>query len=59
MFLIGSFICWQKAGIPSENIRQAVLDFTYVSSFTTETGAQVLILDNQKAAPLIQELFFN
>lgn len=47
------------SGIPAENIRQAVLDFTYVSSHTTETGAQVLILDNQKAAPLIQELFFN
>lgn len=46
-------------GIPSENIRQAVLDYDYVSSAVTDGGAQVLILDNQKAAPLIQQLFFD
>jgi hypothetical protein len=44
--------------IPSENIQSAVLDYTYVSSHKTETGAQVLILDNQKAASLIQQLFY-
>lgn len=45
--------------IPGEDIRQEVLDYDYVSSFVTEAGAQVLILDNQKAAVLIQQLFFN
>ncbi|MCP4419717.1 MAG: LCP family protein [Chloroflexi bacterium] len=44
--------------IPSENIHNDVLDFDYVSSFRTETGAQVLILENDKAAPLIQSLFY-
>jgi LCP family protein required for cell wall assembly len=44
--------------IPSENIQSAVLDYTYVTSHKTETGAQVLILDNQKAASLIQQLFY-
>lgn len=45
-------------GIPSEDIRNDVLDFDYVSSYRTETGAQVLILENDKAAPLIQSLFY-
>lgn len=45
-------------GIPSENIQNDVLDFDYVSSYRTETGAQVLILENDKAAPLIQSLFY-
>lgn len=45
-------------GISSENIQNAVLDFDYVSSYRTETGAQVLILENDKAAPLIQSLFY-
>lgn len=44
--------------IPSENIQTGVLNTTYVSSYTTPQGAQVLILDNDKAADLINELFF-
>jgi polyisoprenyl-teichoic acid--peptidoglycan teichoic acid transferase len=43
---------------PTENIRNEVLDYNYVSSFTNERGASVLILNNEKAAPLIRELFF-
>ncbi|WP_420631294.1 LCP family protein [Candidatus Leptofilum sp.] len=45
--------------IDSEDIRNDVLDFDYVSSHRTETGAQVLILENDKAAVLIQELFYS
>lgn len=45
--------------IDSENIYNEVLDYDYVSSYRTEAGAAVLILDNQKAAVLIQELFYN
>jgi LCP family protein required for cell wall assembly len=44
--------------IPSENIQNDVLDYDYVSSYLTEAGAQVLILDNNKAAALIQQLFY-
>ena len=44
--------------VPSENIQNAVLDHTYVSNHVTEAGAQVLILINDKASPLIQELFY-
>jgi len=44
--------------IPSENIQNDVLDYDYVSSYRTEAGAQVLILDNNKAAALIQQLFY-
>ena len=43
--------------IDSENIRTGVLDYDYVSSYRTEQGASVLVLDNAKAAPLIQSLF--
>lgn len=43
--------------IESENIRTDVLDYDYVSSYRTEQGASVLILDNEKATPLIQSLF--
>ena len=46
-------------GIPSENIRNEVLDQTYVSNYITETGAQVLILNNAKTAPLIESLFYD
>ena len=46
------------SNIPSESIRNEVLDQNYVSSHTTETGAQVLILSNQKAAALIESLFY-
>lgn len=44
--------------IPDGNIRSEVLDYDYVSSYTTEAGAQVLILQNDKAAILIEELFY-
>ena len=45
--------------IPSDNIRNDVLDYDYVESFRTEAGAQVLILVNDKAAPLIQDMFYD
>lgn len=45
--------------IPSESIRNEVLNQNYVSNYTTETGAQVLILSNEKAAPLIESLFYD
>jgi polyisoprenyl-teichoic acid--peptidoglycan teichoic acid transferase len=44
--------------IPSEQIRSEVIDFDYVSSFRTEAGSSVLILDNDRVAPLIRELFY-
>jgi LCP family protein required for cell wall assembly len=44
--------------IPGENIRNEVLDQNYVSSYSTETGASVLVPINQQIAPLIQELFY-
>ena len=45
--------------IPKENIRNEVLGYGYVSSYRAENGAQVLVLDNTAAGPLIQELFYN
>lgn len=45
--------------IPAENIRSDVLDYDYVISYTTEAGASVLVLVNDKAASLIQSLFFD
>lgn len=45
--------------VDSEDIRNDVLDYDYVSSYLTEGGAQVLILENDKAAVLIQELFYS
>jgi len=44
--------------IPSENIQNEVLDYEYVDSFRTETGAQVLVLVNEKASPLIESMFY-
>lgn len=44
--------------IPSEQIRNEVLDYDYVTSFRNEAGSSVLILDNERAAPLIRELFY-
>jgi polyisoprenyl-teichoic acid--peptidoglycan teichoic acid transferase len=44
--------------VPSENIRNEVLDYDYVNSHTTETGASVLVMINNRVAPLIQSLFF-
>lgn len=43
--------------IPSENIRNEVLDYDYVSSFRTPGGASVLLLRPETATPLIQSLF--
>jgi LCP family protein required for cell wall assembly len=45
--------------IPSENIRNEVLDFNYVTSHKTESGSQVLVLSNEKAAALIRSLFYD
>ncbi len=44
--------------IPPEDIQSAVLDYQYVYSFTTDKGAQVLVMDNNKVSPLIQRLFY-
>jgi LCP family protein required for cell wall assembly len=44
--------------IPEENIETAVLDYQYVTSYTTQNGAQVLILINNRAATLISDLFY-
>lgn len=43
--------------IPSDNIRNEVLDHNYVAGHRTAGGASVLILINEKAAPLVQSLF--
>jgi LCP family protein required for cell wall assembly len=45
--------------VPTENIRNEVLGFDYVSSYRTPQGAAVLLLNNQAAAPLIDSLFFS
>ncbi len=45
--------------IPSQRIRNDVLDFDYVTSHKTETGAQVLVLVNDRAAALIHSLFYD
>lgn len=45
--------------IPTENIRNEVLGFDYVSSYRSPQGASVLLLKHETAAPLIQSLFFN
>ena len=45
--------------IPSENINSAVLDTNYVVGHRTEGGASVLVLVNDKAAALIEELFYD
>jgi len=45
--------------IPSENIRNEVLDYNYVSSHLTETGSQVLVLNNTVAAELIRVMFYD
>jgi LCP family protein required for cell wall assembly len=47
------------ADISSENIRNEVLDDRFVSPFLTEKGAQVLVLDPDKASPFIQSLFYD
>lgn len=45
--------------VPEDNIRSAVLDTDYVVGYRTEGGASVLVLVNEKAAPLIEELFYD
>lgn len=45
--------------IPADNIRNEVLDHNYVTNYTTEQGASVLVLINEKAASLIDSLFYN
>lgn len=45
--------------IPSENMRNEVLDQDYVSSYRTPGGASVLLLNSEAAAILIQQLFGN
>lgn len=45
--------------VPTENIRNEVLGFEYVSSYRTPQGASVLVLNHQMAAPLIESLFNN
>lgn len=44
--------------VPEGNIRTAVLDTEYVVGHRTAGGASVLILVNEKAAPLIDQLFY-
>lgn len=44
--------------IPAENIQNDVLDYRYLYSYTTDNGAQVLVMDNNKSAPLIRQLFY-
>ena len=46
-----------SSSIPDENIRSAVIDYTYVTNYRTPQGSDVLILQNQLVAPLIAELF--
>lgn len=45
--------------IPEGNIKSAVLDTEYVVGHRTPGGASVLILVNEKAAPLLEELFYD
>lgn len=43
--------------VPRENIQSDVLDYRYVTNYRTDQGAQVLILLNEEAAPLIESMF--
>lgn len=45
--------------IPEDHIKSAVLDTDYVVGHRTAGGASVLVLVNEKATPLIQELFYD
>jgi LCP family protein required for cell wall assembly len=45
--------------IPSENIRNEVIDHNYVTNYRTEMGASVLIPINDLIAPLLQEMFYS
>jgi len=45
--------------IPKDNIQSAVLDHNYVVGHRTAGGASVLVLINDRAAPLIEKLFYD
>lgn len=45
------------ASIAGDNVETAVLDYDYVYSYTTPSGASVLILRTEPVAALIQRLF--
>lgn len=45
--------------VPSENLRNEVLDQDYVTSYRTPGGASVLLLNSEAALQLIQDLFGN
>jgi LCP family protein required for cell wall assembly len=45
--------------VPKENIRSAVLDGNYVTSYRAPNGAAVLLLQQDAATPLINSLFFD
>jgi polyisoprenyl-teichoic acid--peptidoglycan teichoic acid transferase len=45
------------SSLENEAIETAVLDFNYVSSHRTDSGAHVLLLSPGKVEPLIQQLF--
>jgi LCP family protein required for cell wall assembly len=45
--------------VPQENIRSAVLDGNYVTSYRAPNGAAVLLLQQDAAIPLINSLFFD
>lgn len=47
------------SAIPTENIRNEVIDYDYVVSHRTEEGASVLVMINERVAPLIAELFYD
>lgn len=44
--------------IPRDSIRNEVIDSNFVTSYTTEQGASVLIMINEKVAPLIESMFY-
>lgn len=43
--------------IPSENIKSAVVDWNYLRSYRTETGADVVVPERNKLIPLMLEVF--
>jgi LCP family protein required for cell wall assembly len=43
--------------IPEESIRSAVIDYTYVTSYRTPQGSDVLVLQNELVGTLIEEMF--
>jgi LCP family protein required for cell wall assembly len=45
--------------VPKENIRSAVLDGNYVTSYRAPNGAAVLLLQPDAATPLINSLFYD